>query len=114
VDGRVVSSDVVRMAHVYQKTLGTFPEDGNVMPKHVGATNHNKLNEELAYLLGFSRIFLLGNLNFKGLTARRLYKSLCIKGLKHVFNKTIYTLGLCLTVSHISLIVLWTRWECIA
>jgi hypothetical protein len=32
VDGRVVSSDV---------TLGTLPEDGNVMPKHVGATIHN-------------------------------------------------------------------------
>jgi hypothetical protein len=29
VDGRVVSSDVVH------------PEDGNVMPKHVGATIHN-------------------------------------------------------------------------
>jgi hypothetical protein len=24
-----------------QKELGTFPEDGNVMPKHVGATIHN-------------------------------------------------------------------------
>jgi hypothetical protein len=32
VDGRVVSSDVVR---------GTLPEDGNVMPKHVRATIHN-------------------------------------------------------------------------
>jgi hypothetical protein len=38
VDGRVVSSDVVRIS---QKTLGTFPENGNVMPKHVGATIHN-------------------------------------------------------------------------
>jgi hypothetical protein len=26
---------------VFQKTLGTLPEDGNVMPKHVGATIHN-------------------------------------------------------------------------
>jgi hypothetical protein len=25
-------------------TLGTLLEDGNVMPKHVGATIHNKLN----------------------------------------------------------------------
>src|SRR5215469_8829803 len=52
VDGRVVSSDVVRSAHVTrhntpihnilstapqfsisQKALGTLPEDGNVMPK---------------------------------------------------------------------------------
>jgi hypothetical protein len=26
---------------ISQKALGTFPEDGNVMPKHVGATIHN-------------------------------------------------------------------------
>src|SRR5215471_8714109 len=57
----VVSSDVVRTAHhvtrhntpIYnilstatqlsfsQKALGTLPEDGNVIPKHVGATIHN-------------------------------------------------------------------------
>src|SRR5215475_12809518 len=64
VDGCVVSSDVVRgdlAAHhvtrhntpihnilstapqlsLSQKALGTLPEDGNVMPKHVGATIHN-------------------------------------------------------------------------
>jgi DNA-binding GntR family transcriptional regulator len=35
VDGRVVSRGVVRTA------LGTLSEDGNVMPKHVGATIHN-------------------------------------------------------------------------
>jgi hypothetical protein len=60
-DGRVESSDVVRIAHhvtrhntlihnilstapqfsISQKTLGTLPEDGNVMPKHVGATVDN-------------------------------------------------------------------------
>src|SRR5215510_5286297 len=60
VDGRDVSSDV-RSAHhvtrhntpihnilstapqlsIYQKALGTLLEDGNVMPKHVGATVHN-------------------------------------------------------------------------
>jgi hypothetical protein len=27
--------------NISQKTLGTLPEDGNVMPKHVGATIHN-------------------------------------------------------------------------
>jgi hypothetical protein len=62
-DGRVVSSDVVRMHHVIrnntpihniistapqlsisQKALETLPEDGNVMPKHVGDTIHDKLN----------------------------------------------------------------------
>jgi hypothetical protein len=26
---------------IYQKALETLPEDGNVMPKHVGATIHN-------------------------------------------------------------------------
>jgi hypothetical protein len=48
-----VSSDVVRGAHhvtrhntapslsISQKALGTLPEDGNVMSKHVGATIHN-------------------------------------------------------------------------
>jgi hypothetical protein len=30
---------------VSRKALDTLPEDGNVMPKHVGATTHNKLNE---------------------------------------------------------------------
>jgi hypothetical protein len=31
---------------ISQKALGMFPKDGNVMPKHVGATIHiNKLNE---------------------------------------------------------------------
>jgi hypothetical protein len=61
VDGRDVSSDVVRETHyvtshitpihnilstapqlsISQKALRTLPEDGNVMPKHVGATIHN-------------------------------------------------------------------------
>jgi hypothetical protein len=64
VDGRVVSSDVVcgdlrsleitkhntpihnilstaPQLSVSQKALGTISEDGNVMPKHVGATMHN-------------------------------------------------------------------------
>ena len=46
-----MSSDVVRSAHnilstapqlnISQKALGTPPDDGNVMPKHVGATIHN-------------------------------------------------------------------------
>jgi hypothetical protein len=26
---------------ISQRALGTLPEDGNVMPKHVGATIHN-------------------------------------------------------------------------
>jgi hypothetical protein len=29
---------------ISQKALGKLPEDGNVMPKHVGATIRNKLN----------------------------------------------------------------------
>jgi hypothetical protein len=47
VAGRVVSSDVVRgdlrlstapQLSISQKALGTLLEDGNVVPKHVGAT----------------------------------------------------------------------------
>jgi hypothetical protein len=30
---------------ISQKALGTLPEDGNVMPNHVGATIINKRNE---------------------------------------------------------------------
>jgi hypothetical protein len=26
---------------IFQKALGTLPEGGNIMPKHVGATIHN-------------------------------------------------------------------------
>jgi hypothetical protein len=74
VDGHVVSSNVERglstapQLSISQKVLGTLPEDSNVMPKHVGAT-----------IVGFSRIFLVGILIFKGLTARRLYKSFGVK-----------------------------------
>src|SRR5215467_11840291 len=62
VDGCVVSSDKAHGAHhvtrhntpihntlstaphlgISQKALGTLAEDGNVMPKHVGATIHNQ------------------------------------------------------------------------
>jgi hypothetical protein len=38
----------------------------------------------------FSRIFLLGILIFKGLTARRLYKSFGVKGLKHTGKLSFY------------------------
>jgi hypothetical protein len=40
VDGRVVSSGAPELS-ISQKALGTLPENGNVMPKHVGATIHN-------------------------------------------------------------------------
>jgi hypothetical protein len=53
-DGRTVSSNVVHnnapihiipstvhQLSISQKALGTLPEDGNVMAKHVGATVHN-------------------------------------------------------------------------
>jgi hypothetical protein len=36
--------------------------------------------------VGFSRIFLLGILIFKGLTARRLYKSFGVRGLIEQLN----------------------------
>jgi hypothetical protein len=48
VNGRVVSSDVVHsilsttpQISISQKALGTFPEDGNVMSKLVGAIVNN-------------------------------------------------------------------------
>jgi hypothetical protein len=31
----------VPQSNISQKALGTIPEDGNVMPKHVGTTIHN-------------------------------------------------------------------------
>jgi hypothetical protein len=51
---------------ISQKTQGTLLEDGNVMPKHVGATIHNKLNELIGVFVGFSHILLLEILIFKG------------------------------------------------
>jgi hypothetical protein len=39
--------------------LGTLPEDGNVMPKHVDDTIHSKLNE----FVGF-HAYLTGDFNF--------------------------------------------------
>ena len=60
---------------ISQKAQGTLPEDGNVMPKHVGA------RRIIDVFVGFSRIFLLWILIFKGLTARRLYKWFGVKRL---------------------------------
>jgi hypothetical protein len=40
-----------------QQLFIQFPEEGNVMTKHVGATIHNKLNEQLVYLLAVMHIF---------------------------------------------------------
>jgi hypothetical protein len=40
----VVRGDILSTSpqlSISQKALGTLPEDGNVMPKHVGATIHN-------------------------------------------------------------------------
>jgi hypothetical protein len=37
-------NDILSSTHqlsISQKALGTLPEDGNVMPKHVGDTVHN-------------------------------------------------------------------------
>jgi hypothetical protein len=42
----------------------------------------------IGVFVGFSRIFLLGILMFKGLTARRLYKSFGVKGLISIMVKT--------------------------
>jgi hypothetical protein len=50
VEGRVVSrcntpfhnilSTALQLS-ISQKVLGTLPDDGHIMPKHVGATKHN-------------------------------------------------------------------------
>jgi hypothetical protein len=57
--------------------LGTLPEDGNIMLKHVGLINW--MNNWC--ICWFSHIFLLGILIFKGLTARHLYKLFGVKEL---------------------------------
>jgi hypothetical protein len=45
---------------ISQKALGTLPEDGNLMPKHVGATVHIYLAELLIVaFVGFLRIYVL-------------------------------------------------------
>jgi hypothetical protein len=36
-----VSTTPLGTTRISQKALGTLPENGNVMPKHVGATIHN-------------------------------------------------------------------------
>jgi hypothetical protein len=50
VDGRVVFSDntpihnilsTASQLSISHKALGTLPEDGDVMPEHLGATIHN-------------------------------------------------------------------------
>jgi hypothetical protein len=35
---------------ISQKALGTLPEDGNIMPKHIGATIHNFFYKAFAVL----------------------------------------------------------------
>jgi hypothetical protein len=82
VDGCVVSTDVVRALHVTrhnkpihnvlstaphlsisQKALEALPEDGNVMPKHVGATIHNLELSNWSICWIFTHIFT-GDFNF--------------------------------------------------
>jgi hypothetical protein len=62
---------------VSQKALEMLLEENNVITKHVGATIHNLIG----MFVCFSRTYLLGVLNFKGLTARLLYKSFGVKRL---------------------------------
>ena len=40
-----VSVSTAPQLSISQKALGTLPEDGNIMPKHAGATVHNKPDE---------------------------------------------------------------------
>jgi hypothetical protein len=55
------------------------------------------------YIIDFSRIFLLGILIFKGLTARHLYKSFGVKGLiydLHSHYKRLETCSVIPTIKH--------------
>jgi hypothetical protein len=58
-----------------------LPEDGNVMPKHVGATIHIESTESIiGVFVGFSGIFLLGIIIFKGSLLDVFVSRLALKG----------------------------------
>src|SRR5215510_15481422 len=61
--------------------LGLSPAVIN--PEEDSSTRHSdSLKTRIGVFVGFSLIFLLGILIFKGLTARRLYKPFGVKGLR--------------------------------
>jgi hypothetical protein len=66
--------------NISQKALWTLPDDGNAMPKYVGATIHN-YEWIIGVFVSFLHIFLLEILIFKGLTVLCLYKSFGVKEL---------------------------------
>jgi hypothetical protein len=37
----IIFNDCTSIEHISQKAVGSLPENGNIMPKHVGATIHN-------------------------------------------------------------------------
>jgi hypothetical protein len=45
--------------NISQKVLGTLPEDGNVMPKRVGATIHNITQQNLTFLAHEEKCLIL-------------------------------------------------------
>jgi hypothetical protein len=45
---------------ISQKALGTLPEDGNVTPKHVGATIHNTAQQQQKFLVPWFLSLFLG------------------------------------------------------
>jgi hypothetical protein len=51
----------------------------------------------IGVFVGFSRIFVLGILIFKGLTARRLYKTSGVKGLNWLYVEVAFTAVQCCT-----------------
>jgi hypothetical protein len=71
---------------ISQKTLGTLPEDFNVLPKHKAMNNWS--------ICCFLKHIFTWTLIFKGLTARRLYKSFGVKELKRVGFIPSYTFRL--------------------
>jgi hypothetical protein len=65
---------------ISQKALGTLPEDSNVMPKHVGATIHNKLNEQLLHLLGFHAYINENHGSRSKIPVKNLVRQCCAEG----------------------------------
>jgi hypothetical protein len=60
----------------------------------------NKLNKLVHLLVFYAYIFLLGILIFKGLTARRFYKSFGVKGLNNLSSNMYVIDNICPKMFH--------------
>jgi hypothetical protein len=67
--------------NISQKALGTLPEDGNVMPKHIGATIHNNQPDEyLLHLLVFHEYINEMHGSRSKIPSKNLVKQRCAEG----------------------------------